>query len=80
MSIQAQPHSAVNGHVVSNPAILGGKPVFAGSRVPIAILFEYLADNLSIDYFLETFPTVTRQQVDAILRYGQQRIEQELGA
>ena len=55
-------HEAVDGLVVSDPGILGGTPVFRGTRVPVRTLFEYLAADLSLDYFLETFPTVTREQ------------------
>jgi uncharacterized protein (DUF433 family) len=73
-------HSTAGGLVVSNPAILGGRPVFAGTRVPVATLFDYLADALSLDYFLESFPSVTREQAVAVLHYGQQQIERELAA
>ena len=50
-----------------NPNVLGGTPVFAGSRVPIESLFEYLKRGRSIDYFLEQFPTVKRGQVERLL-------------
>jgi uncharacterized protein (DUF433 family) len=81
MSVQTlETHSAASGQVVSNPAILGGRPVFAGTRVPAEALFDYLADGLSLDYFLETFPSVPREQAVAVLRYGQQRITSELAA
>jgi uncharacterized protein (DUF433 family) len=80
MSTQLQTHSSAHGNVVSNPAILGGTPVFAGTRVPIATLFEYLADNLTLDYFLESFPSVARHQALAVLRYGHERIERDLAA
>ena len=40
--------------VISDPEILGGKPVFAGTRVPVAVLFENLADGLSLDEILES--------------------------
>ena len=73
-------HSAGEGVVVSNPNILGGTPVFAGTRVPVKTLFEYLADNLTVAYFLESFPTVTRQQVETVLRYSQSQLERELAA
>lgn len=65
---------------MSDPNILGGKPVFRGTRLPVETPFQHLADNLTLDYYLETFPSVTREQVLAVLRYGQQRIEQELAA
>lgn len=52
--------------------------MFRGTRLPVETLFQYLADNQTVDYYLETFPSVTREQVLAVLRYGQQRIELEL--
>jgi uncharacterized protein (DUF433 family) len=48
--------------------------------MPVKTLFDYLADGLSLDYFLESFPSVTREQAAAVLRYGWQRIEGELAA
>jgi uncharacterized protein (DUF433 family) len=73
-------HTAADGLVVSDPGVLGGKPVFSGTRLPVQALFDYLADGLSLDYFLETFPSVNREQAAAVLRYGLRRIEAELAA
>jgi len=53
--------------VTSNPNILGGTPVFVGTRVPVESLFEHLKRGRTIDYFLEQFPTVTREQVERLL-------------
>ena len=50
-----------------NPQILGGTPVFAGTRVPVESLFDYLKRGKSVTYFLEQFPTVSRQQVEQLL-------------
>jgi uncharacterized protein (DUF433 family) len=50
-----------------NPKILGGTPVFAGTRVPVESLFDYLSHGRTIDYFLEQFPTVQREQAEALL-------------
>lgn len=58
--------------------ILGGTPVFKGTRVPVKTLFEYLEDGLSLDYFVETFPSVTRKHAAAILELGLHRIEDAL--
>lgn len=80
MNTTAEIHQAAGGLVVSDPSILGGKPVFRGTRLPVETLFQYLADNLTLDYYLETFPSVNREHVLAVLRYGQRRIEQELAA
>jgi uncharacterized protein (DUF433 family) len=47
--------------------IMGRTPVFIGTRVPVQTLFDYLEAGESIDDFLEGFPTVTREQVIALL-------------
>ena len=52
----------------SNPEIVSGAVVFAGTRVPVETLFTYLAAGDSLDEFLEDFPTVTSQQAKASLR------------
>ncbi len=80
MNTTAEIHQAAGGLVVSDSGILGGKPVFRGTRLPVETLFEYLADGQTVDYYLETFPSVTREQVLAVLRHGQKQIELELAA
>lgn len=50
-----------------DPNVLGGTPVFAGSRVPIESLFDYLKRGRSIGYFLQQFPTVKRKQIEELL-------------
>jgi len=50
-----------------DPDILGGTPVFRGTRVPIKTLFEYLEDDYSLEEFLECFPSVTREAARAVL-------------
>jgi uncharacterized protein (DUF433 family) len=54
--------------------ILGGTPVFAGTRVPIQTLIDYLEGGESIDDFLKGFPTVTREQVVAFLEEAKTRV------
>jgi len=51
----------------SDPEILGGTPVFVGTRVPVQSLFDHLEAGDSIDDFLEGFPSVKREQVIATL-------------
>lgn len=55
--------------------ILGGTPVFSGTRVPIKNLFDYLEAGESIDYFLDDFSAVTREQVVRVLAMSQKLIE-----
>jgi uncharacterized protein (DUF433 family) len=57
--------------IVTDPEILGGSyPVFQGTRVPFKNLLDYLKAGKSIDDFLRSFPTVTREQVLAALEYA----------
>ena len=47
--------------ITVDPDILGGTPVFKGTRVPVRTLFEYLGRNYTLEEFLECFPSVTRE-------------------
>ena len=58
-----------------DPEILGGTPVFAGTRVPIKNLFDYLETGESIETFLDDFESVTKDQVVKILEMSQKLIE-----
>lgn len=53
--------------VSHDPEVLGGEPVFAGTRVPVKSLFDHLEGGDSIVDFLEGFPSVRREQVMALL-------------
>lgn len=60
--------------ITSAPDILGGTPVFSGTRVPVQTLIEYLEGGQSIDEFLQGFPTVSRDQVIAFLEEAKARM------
>ena len=53
--------------VTIDPEILGGTPVFKGTRVPVKTLFEYLQKNYSLEEFLDSFPSVTEVAAIAVL-------------
>ena len=53
--------------VHSNPDILGGTPVFFGTRVPVQSLFDYLEGGETLDEFLDQFPSVSKDQALAAL-------------
>ena len=55
--------------------ILGGTPVFVGTRVPVKALYDYLEAGDSLDEFLEDFPSVSRQQAVATLEMGREMAE-----
>ncbi|HYS58325.1 MAG TPA: DUF433 domain-containing protein [Burkholderiales bacterium] len=56
----------------SDPDIQGGVPVFVGTRVPVKNLFDYLQAGDSLDDFLRSFPSVTREQAVAALEFARQ--------
>ena len=60
--------------ITSTPDILGGTPVFRGTRVPVQTLIEYLEGGQTIDEFLDGFPTVSRGQVIAFLEEAKARM------
>ncbi len=53
--------------IVRDPEILGGRPVFRGTRVPVEVLFENLEDGLSIDEIIESYPSLNKDDVIACL-------------
>jgi len=52
-----------------------GTPCFAGTRVPVKSLFDHLEGGYTIDYFLSQFPTVLREQVNAVLALSREHAE-----
>lgn len=60
--------------VSRNPNVMGGTPVFYGTRVPMQTLLDYLEAGESIDAFLEGFPSVTREQIVAFLEEAKDRL------
>ena len=60
--------------VSRNIEVMGGTPVFRGTRVPVQTLLDYLEAGDSIDEFLEGFPTVSRAQVVAFLEEAKDRL------
>jgi len=53
--------------IVRDPEILGGRPVFRGTRVPVEVLFENLEDGLSIDEIIASYPSLNKADVIACL-------------
>jgi uncharacterized protein (DUF433 family) len=58
---------SLNGVIHSDPEIMGGTPVFVGTRVPFQNLIDYLEGGESIEDFLDGFPSVKREQVIAVI-------------
>ena len=64
----------LEGIVHSDPEIMGGTPVFVGTRVPLQNLIDCLEGGESIEDFLDAFPTVKREQVIAVIEAGKHKI------
>jgi uncharacterized protein (DUF433 family) len=60
----------LKGIIHSDPEIMGGTPVFAGTRVPLQNLIDYLEGGESVEDFIDAFPTVKREQVIAVIEAG----------
>ena len=60
--------------IACNPEVMGGTPVFAGTRVPVQTLLDYLEAGDSIDEFLEGFPSVSREHVIEFLEQAKDRL------
>jgi len=65
--------------ITRNENILGGIPVFTGTRVPVKTLFDYLKANHPLDDFLDDFPTVARGQAQQVLEAVQQQLQEPGG-
>ena len=66
--------TAANFIIQRNPEILAGQPVFAGSRVPVEIFWDYLQGGYSMDEFLAQYPTVKREQCTALLAIARDEV------
>jgi len=60
--------------ITIDPEILGGAPVFKGTRVPVKTLFEYLENDYSLEEFLECFPSVSRELALRVLERSEQSL------
>lgn len=64
--------------IIRDPNILGGEPVFRGTRVPFKILIEYLEGGETLDQFLEQYPSVTRELAIAAIEEARSSLVSQL--
>ncbi len=64
--------------IIKNPNILGGEPVFRGTRVPFRILTDYLEGGDTLDDFLEQYPTVSRELASAAIEEARSSLVAQL--
>jgi uncharacterized protein (DUF433 family) len=60
--------------ITTDPEILGGTPVFCGTRVPVRTMFEYLEGNYTLDEFRDCFPSVSREAAVAVLERSRTKV------
>ncbi|HLZ90783.1 MAG TPA: DUF433 domain-containing protein [Candidatus Acidoferrum sp.] len=65
--------------IIKDPKVLGGTPVFRGTRVPFQSLLDYLQGGHSLEEFLDDFPTVTREAAIAALELAKSSLVSQLG-
>ena len=65
--------------IVKDPDVLGGTPVFRGTRVPFQALLDYLEGGQSLDEFIDDFPTVTREAAISALEVANSVLAGQLG-
>jgi uncharacterized protein (DUF433 family) len=65
--------------IVRDPEVLGGTPIFAGTRVPFQALLDYLEGGQTLNDFLDDFPTVTREAAVHALEHAKTLVVGELG-
>jgi uncharacterized protein (DUF433 family) len=68
------PDRSADSPIVRDPDILGGQPVFRGTRVPVDVLFDNLADGLTLDEILRAYPTLDREDVMSALELARKRL------
>ncbi len=74
------PDHPLHGVVWVNPERLGGAPCFHGTRVPVKNLYDYLRGGHSIEDFVDNFPGVTREPIDAVLEFADRQLTETLRA
>ena len=67
----------LKGWIVSNPKVLGGKPVIRGTRISVAFILQCLASGMTVDDILQGYPHLTREGVLAAIAYAAQVLENE---
>jgi uncharacterized protein (DUF433 family) len=75
MTLLIEEEAVENLPIKINPKIMSGTPVFEGTRVPVEALLTNLAAGVSLDEFLDNFPTVDREQALAVLNFSNETLK-----
>lgn len=75
MGIQSQTLASHHALFTSDPEIMGGRLVFRGTRIPVEVLFDNLADGMSLDEILDTYPGLAREKAVAAIEMARTVVE-----
>lgn len=64
--------------ILTNPKILGGKPVIRSTRIPVALILNLFAHGYTIERILKAYPNLKAEDVVAALRYSERRLDREI--
>jgi uncharacterized protein (DUF433 family) len=64
-------------HIVTDPAILVGKPVIKGTRISVELILGWLANGWTFEQVLESYPHITRDDIQAALAFAAERLHEE---
>lgn len=64
--------------IIKNPKILAGKPVIAGTRIPVTLILNLLAHGQTIDQIVDDYPDLKEEDIKAAISYAQTRVEKEV--
>ena len=64
-------------HIVTDPAILVGKPVIKGTRISVKLILGWLANGWTYEQILESYPHITREDIQAALAFAVERLHEE---
>lgn len=62
-----------------NPKVMHGKLCFTGTRVPLTVLLDNLGEGMGLDEFVQEYPSVAREQVEAVIKWEQQQAKKAIG-
>jgi uncharacterized protein (DUF433 family) len=70
----------INKIIIADKELLNGRPVFVGTRVPVETLFDHLESGISLDEFLDDFPSVSKEQAIAVLEIANSLVSTSISA